>query len=87
MIYERRSKCKLKHSAGNKSALGADKDQQMKTQSMGLAVIAGASSGIGAVEQWQTYEAARQALLPNLSRAEPAARYATVRYVRRGVYV
>jgi short-subunit dehydrogenase len=29
--------------------------------------------------QWQTYEAARQALLPNLSRAEPAARYAIAR--------
>jgi short-subunit dehydrogenase len=29
--------------------------------------------------QWQTYEAARQALLPNLSRAKPAARYAIVR--------
>jgi short-subunit dehydrogenase len=29
--------------------------------------------------QWQTYEAARQALLPNLSRAKPADRYATVR--------
>ena len=28
--------------------------------------------------QWQFYEAARQALLPNLSRAEPAARYAIV---------
>jgi short-subunit dehydrogenase len=26
--------------------------------------------------QWQTYEAARQAMMPNLSRAEPAARYA-----------
>jgi short-subunit dehydrogenase len=25
--------------------------------------------------QWQSYEAARQALMPNLSRAEPAARY------------
>lgn len=30
-------------------------------------------------EQWQTYEAARQAMLPNLSRGEPAARYAVVR--------
>jgi short-subunit dehydrogenase len=29
--------------------------------------------------QWQTYEAARQALLPNLSRAEPARRYGIVR--------
>jgi hypothetical protein len=29
--------------------------------------------------QWQTYEAGRQALLPNLSRARPAERYATVR--------
>jgi short-subunit dehydrogenase len=29
--------------------------------------------------QWESYEAARQALLPNLSRAEPAARYAVVR--------
>jgi uncharacterized protein len=29
--------------------------------------------------QWQTYEAARQALLPNLSRREPADRYAMVR--------
>src|SRR5215470_18130561 len=28
--------------------------------------------------QWQTYEAARQALIPNLSRAEPAARYGVV---------
>jgi short-subunit dehydrogenase len=27
------------------------------------------------VEQWQSYEAARQALIPNLSRAEPAGRY------------
>lgn len=31
------------------------------------------------VGQWQTYEAARQTLLPNLSRARPAARYAIVR--------
>ena len=29
--------------------------------------------------QWQSYEAARQALMPNLSRAEPAARYGIVR--------
>ena len=29
--------------------------------------------------QWQTYEAARQAMLPNLSRAKPAARYGMVR--------
>ena len=29
--------------------------------------------------QWQTYEAARQAMRPNLSRAEPAARYRIVR--------
>ena len=29
--------------------------------------------------QWQTYEAARQALLPNLSRREPADRYTLVR--------
>jgi short-subunit dehydrogenase len=29
--------------------------------------------------QWQAYEAARQALLPNLSRREPADRYAMVR--------
>ena len=29
--------------------------------------------------QWQSYEAARQALMPNLSRAEPAARYGLVR--------
>jgi short-subunit dehydrogenase len=29
--------------------------------------------------QWQTYEDARQAMLPNLSRAEPAARYSVVR--------
>ena len=29
--------------------------------------------------QWETYEAARQALMPNLSRAEPAPRYGIVR--------
>jgi short-subunit dehydrogenase len=33
--------------------------------------------------QWQTYESARQALLPNLSRAVPAARYAIVRAAAR----
>jgi len=32
--------------------------------------------------QWQSYEAARQALLPNLSRAEPASRYAIARTAR-----
>lgn len=31
--------------------------------------------------QWQSYEAARQALRPNLSRAEPAARYGIIRVV------
>jgi short-subunit dehydrogenase len=31
------------------------------------------------VGQWQAYEAARQAMMPNLSRTEPAARYGTVR--------
>ena len=30
------------------------------------------------VGQWQSFEAARQALMPNLSRAEPAARYGVV---------
>jgi hypothetical protein len=29
--------------------------------------------------QWESYEAARQALRPNLSRSEPAARYGVVR--------
>jgi hypothetical protein len=29
--------------------------------------------------QWESYEAARQALMPNLSRAEPAARYGIAR--------
>jgi len=29
--------------------------------------------------KWQTYEAARQAMMPELSRSEPAARYRTVR--------
>jgi short-subunit dehydrogenase len=29
--------------------------------------------------QWESYEAARQALMPNLSRSEPAARYGVVR--------
>jgi short-subunit dehydrogenase len=29
--------------------------------------------------QWQSFEAARQALMPNLSRAEPASRYGVVR--------
>jgi short-subunit dehydrogenase len=32
--------------------------------------------------QWQTYETARQALLPNLSRARPAARYGIVHPAR-----
>jgi hypothetical protein len=31
------------------------------------------------IGQWRIYETARQALLPNLSRAEPAARYAVHR--------
>lgn len=33
--------------------------------------------------QWQTFEAAREALRPNLSRAEPAARYGIVRAAAR----
>jgi short-subunit dehydrogenase len=28
--------------------------------------------------QWQAYDAARQAMVPNLSHSEPAARYAVV---------
>jgi short-subunit dehydrogenase len=32
--------------------------------------------------QWQAYEAARQAMMPNLSRKEPAARYGIVRAAR-----
>jgi len=32
--------------------------------------------------QWQSYEAARQALMPNLSRAEPAGRYGVVHAAR-----
>jgi uncharacterized protein len=32
--------------------------------------------------QWQNYEAARQAMMPNLSRTEPAARYGIVRAAR-----
>ena len=31
------------------------------------------------VEQWQSYESARQVLMPNLSRVEPAARYGIAR--------
>ena len=33
-------------------------------------------------EQWQSYEDARQALMPNLSRAEPAGRYGVVHAAR-----
>ena len=32
--------------------------------------------------QWQNYEAARQAMMPNLSRTEPATRYGIVRAAR-----
>jgi hypothetical protein len=32
--------------------------------------------------QWQSYEAARQALMPNLSRAEPAGRYRVAQAAR-----
>jgi hypothetical protein len=45
----------------------------MDTQPMGLAVITGASLENAAIN------ATRQALLPNLSRREPRARYAVVR--------
>jgi uncharacterized protein len=31
------------------------------------------------VGQWQSYESARQLLMPNLSRVEPAARYGIAR--------
>jgi short-subunit dehydrogenase len=57
----------------------------MSAEDMVDAALAGLEQGefvtIPALEdagQWQTYEAARQAMVPSLSRAEPAARYSAV---------
>ncbi|WP_159710632.1 SDR family NAD(P)-dependent oxidoreductase [Geminicoccus flavidas] len=54
----------------------------MKATDMVDAALAGLDAGelvtipaLPDVTQWQAYEAARQAMLPNLSRTEPAARY------------
>jgi short-subunit dehydrogenase len=58
----------------------------MTAEDMAEAALAGLDQGefvtipaLPDIGQWQTYEAAREALLPNLSRAEPAARYAVHR--------
>lgn len=55
----------------------------MSAEDMVDAALAGLDQGefvtipaLADAGQWQTYEAARQAMAPNLSRAEPAARYA-----------
>ena len=60
----------------------------MSAEDMVDAALAGLDRGefatipaLADVGQWQSYEAARQALLPNLSRAKPAARYAVARIV------
>jgi hypothetical protein len=49
MVYERRGKCNLQHSRNANPATDIERTRKMKTQSKGLAVITGASSGIGAV--------------------------------------
>lgn len=58
----------------------------MTTEDMVDASLAGLDQGefvtipaLPDAGQWQTYEAARQAMMPNLSRAKPAARYGVVR--------
>jgi len=51
----------------------------MNSQPMGLAV--NHRRLLADVGPWQTYEAARQVLLTNLSRAKPADRYTIVRKV------
>jgi uncharacterized protein len=58
----------------------------MSTEDMVDAALAGLDQGefvtipaLPDAGQWQTYEAARQVMMPNLSRAEPAARYGIVR--------
>jgi uncharacterized protein len=58
----------------------------MSTEDMVGAALAGLDQGefvtipaLPDAGQWQTYEAARQAMMPNLSRMEPAARYGIVR--------
>jgi len=54
----------------------------MKAEDMVDAALAGLDQGeiitipsLPEVADWQTYEAARQKLMPNLSRSTPAARY------------
>jgi short-subunit dehydrogenase len=49
MVYEWRGKCDLQHSRNANPATDIKRTGKMKTQSKGLAVITGASSGIGAV--------------------------------------
>lgn len=57
----------------------------MRAEDMVDAALAGFDQGefvtipaLPDARQWESYEAARQALMPNLSRAEPAARYSVV---------
>jgi uncharacterized protein len=61
----------------------------MSTEDMVDAALAGLDQGefvtlpaLPDAGQWQNYEAARQAMIPNLSRMEPAARYGIVRAAR-----
>jgi short-subunit dehydrogenase len=58
----------------------------MSAQDMVDAALAGFDQGefvtipaLPDVGQWQSYESARQVLMPNLSRVEPAARYGIAR--------
>jgi len=62
------------------------KEIVMSAEDMVNAALAGLDQGefvtipaLPDAGQWESYEAARQALMPNLSRAEPAARYGVVR--------
>jgi len=70
-------------SAAGKPVENLPKEIVMPVETMVDAALAGLDQGefvtipsLPDVGQWQSYEAARQTLLPNLSRAEPAARYA-----------